>query len=95
MAKFYFQNHQDDDVELVIEPWAMSKVVSAGAIVEFDVNDLPPPEIEFCLTEKGQPYVYVMSERVRICIEGKDYEFTTSSRPPLAEFRALRKLLWS
>jgi hypothetical protein len=53
MAKFQFQNYQDEDVELVIEPWAMSKVVPAAGIIEFEVNDLPPPEMEFCITEKG------------------------------------------
>jgi hypothetical protein len=95
MAKFYFQNHQGTDVELAIEPWAMSKVVPAGAIVEFEVNDSPPPELEFCITEEGQPYVYVISERVRICTEGEVQEFTSPFRPPMAAFRVLRKLLWS
>ena len=95
MGKFQFQNYQDEDVELVIEPWAMSKLVPSGGIIEFEVNDLPPPEMEFCITEKGQPYIYVMSERVRIRFEGKDYEFTSPFRPPIAAFRALRKLLWS
>jgi len=95
MAKFHFQNHQDEDVELVIEPWAMTQVVPAGVMVEFEVNDSPPPEIEFCITEKGKPYIYVMSERVRISIDGKVQQFTTSTRPPLAVFRILRKVLWS
>jgi hypothetical protein len=95
MAKFHFQNHQDEDLELVIEPWAVTQIVSAGAMVEFEVNDSPPPEIEFCITEKGKPYIYVMSERVRICINGRIQEFTTRTRPPLAEFRILRKILWS
>jgi hypothetical protein len=95
MAKFQFQNYQDEDVELVIEPWAMSKIVPAGGIIEFEVNDLPPPEIEFCITEKRQPYIYVMSERVRIRFEGKDHEFTSPFRPPIAAFRTMRKLLWS
>ena len=94
MAKFHFQNHQDEDVELVIEPWAMVKIVAAGAIVEFEVNDLPPPDLEFCITEKGQAYIYVLSEWVRICIDGEDLVFTTSFRPPMEAFRFLRKT-WS
>ena len=95
MAKFHFQNHQDADVRLVIEPWAMCETVAAGAIVEFEVNDSPPPEIEFCVTEKGDPYVYVISERLRISVEGKNYDFTSPFRPPSGVFGILRKHLWS
>src|SRR5262249_17036815 len=95
MAKFHFQNHQDEEVELVIEPWAMCRVVPPGAIVEFEVNDTPPAEIEFCLTEKGRPYVYVLSERVRISIEGQNFEFTSPFRPSAGSFQILRKFLWS
>ena len=95
MAKFGFQNNQAVDIELVIEPWAMLEILPPGAIVEFEVNDTPPPEIEFCITEKGQPYIYVISERVRICVDGKNYEFTSPFRPPLAAFRIMRKVLWS
>jgi len=95
MAKFHFQNHQDVEVRLVIEPWAMCETVPAGAIVEFEVNDSPPPEIEFCITEDGGPYVYVISERVRISLEDKNYDFTSPFRPPSGVFRFLRKHLWS
>jgi len=94
MAKFHFQNHQDVDIELIIEPWAMAKVIEPGAVVEFEVNDTPPPDLEFCITEKGRAYIYVLSERVRITVDGVDQEFTSPFRPSMDVFRAVRKS-WS
>jgi hypothetical protein len=93
MAVFRFQNHQDEDVELLIEPWAIAEIVAPSVVVEFEVNDAPPPEIEFCLTESGQPYVYVMSEEVHIRVGGNERHcLKTEFRPSTEVFRRyLRK----
>jgi hypothetical protein len=48
-----FQNQQDDDIELVIEPWAVAETVAPGGIVSIAVNAVPPPEIEFSVTQSG------------------------------------------
>lgn len=80
---FTFQNQQEKDVEVVIEPWALAENVPGGAIMVFEVNATPPPEIEFSITEMGQPFVYVMSEQVTIRV-GEDlrYDFQCDERPP-------------
>jgi hypothetical protein len=93
MAVVRFQNHQDEKVELLIEPWAVAEIIAPGSVVEFEVNDAPSPEIEFCLTETGQPCVYVMSEEVRVRVDGHErHHFNTEFRPSAEVFQLyLRK----
>lgn len=92
---FTFYNQQDTAVDLVIEPWALVENVAVGEQVVFEVNATPAAEVEFSVTETGQPFVYVMSERVTIHIDGAArHEFETAIRPPLSAFRALNKHLW-
>ncbi len=93
--RFVFQNNQEVEVELLIEPWAISEIVSPGEVVEFEVNDSPAPEIEFYVVESGQPCVYVMSELVRIRANGQEHVFRTEKRPPLAGFHFLRPIFHS
>ena len=93
---FSFQNQQEDDVAVVIEPWALEEVVPVGAVMVFEVNPTPAPEIEFSITGDGQPFVYVMSEHVTILVGGElRHNFQPAGRPPpLSTFRVLNKLLW-
>lgn len=93
---FSFQNQQDDDVAVVIEPWALEEIVPAGAVMVFEVNTTPAPEIEFSITEDGTPYIYVTSEYVAIHVgEELRHNFNPVSRPPaLSTFRVMNKILW-
>jgi hypothetical protein len=94
MAKFYFRNDQQKDTLLIIEPWAMAETVNAGDVVEFEVNDTPPPEIHFGVAEEGQGYVYVMSESVAIHLNGEVHKFQSPSRPPSQVFHVMRRHFW-
>ena len=94
IARFSFHNDQDVDVEVVIEPWALSYVIAGGESVYFEVNAAPPPDIEFAITESGRAYIYVMSERVLIEANGKREVFNTKDRPPIQGFRAMKNILW-
>jgi hypothetical protein len=92
---FTFYNQRDTAVDLVIEPWALVESVAAGEQVVFEVNATPPAEVEFSVTEAGQPFVYVMSERVTIHVDGAaSHDFRTAIRPPLIAFRILKRHLW-
>lgn len=93
---FTFQNQRETDVDVVVEPWALSEKLPAGAIMVFEVNAAPAPEIEFSISEEGQPFVYVMSERVTIRIGDElRHDFHSVDRPPpIGTFRVLNKLLW-
>ncbi len=75
--KFTFQNLQTRPVRLGIEPWAMAEPVPPDGKVQFEVSDSPPPEIEFALTENGDPVIWVVSDIVRFRAQGKDREFKT------------------
>jgi hypothetical protein len=94
MAKFYFRNDNAKDIQLIVEPWAIAELVPAGTIVEFEVNDAPPPEIHFGVAEEGQAYIYVMSERVGIDINGERFDYETDERPPSQVFHFFRKDWW-
>jgi hypothetical protein len=92
---FTFHNQQDNDIEVVIEPWAMFETVPPGGIMTFQVNATPPAEIEFSVTPRGEQYVYVMSEHVVISVNGEiRQDFRTKTRPPGDVFRKLNGLLW-
>ena len=94
--KFTYHNQQSNTVELIIEPWGLIEEVPADSAITFEINVAPPPEIEFSVTEEGQPYVFVMSEQVRIWLDGVlKHEFTTSIRPPEGTFRTMNKLFFS
>ena len=75
MATFLFENLQEKNVTLVIEPWAMAESVAPGGKVSFEVADHPPPEIEFAITKEGNPFICVVSTFVRFHAEGRDWEF--------------------
>ena len=81
MTKITFRNQFADGVELVIEPWATSADVGPGEIVEFEVSDAPPAEIEFAMLDDGRPYVFVLSESVRIRGAGIEQDFKVDKRP--------------
>jgi len=66
----------------------MAEIVPAGSIVEFEVNDAPPPEIHFGVAEEGQAYVYLMSER------GERFDYNTAERPPSSVVHFFRKDWW-
>ncbi|HEV7693928.1 MAG TPA: hypothetical protein VGO52_24050 [Hyphomonadaceae bacterium] len=92
---FTFHNQQDDDIEVVVEPWALSESVPPGRLMVFEVNATPPAEIEFSVTRDRRQYVYVMSEHVVISVDGEiRHDFRTRTRPPAAVFRVLNGLLW-
>ena len=92
---FTFYNQQDTAADLVIEPWALVETIAVGEQVVFEVNATPAPEVEFSVTEGGQPLVYVMSERVTIHIDGEiRHDFETAIRPSLSAFRVMNKHLW-
>ena len=93
---FTFHNLQSRIADLVIEPWALVEEVPVGGIVVIEVNATPPAEVEFSVTEAGQPFIYVMSERIAIHVDGvTKHNFNTEIRPPMSAFRVLNKLLWS
>jgi hypothetical protein len=95
-VSFTFHNQRDRDVELLIEPWALVENVKAGALVVFEVNATPAADVEFSVTDEGDPFIYVVSEHVTICIGGvTKHDFTTAIRPTLSAFRVLNKGLWS
>jgi hypothetical protein len=92
---FTYHNPLSKVVDLTIEPWGIIEEVPGGGTATFEINVAPPPEIEFSTTEDGQPYIYVMSEQVRITIDNiLKHEFKTSIRPP-GSFRILNKILFS
>jgi len=95
-AKFTFHNPISCAVELTIEPWGIVEEVPSGGTATFETNLMPPPEIEFSITEDRQPYVFVMSEQVRIIIDNVlKHEFKTGIRPPEGSFRLINKLVFS
>jgi hypothetical protein len=92
LTQFDFHNQRNFDINLVIEPWALVETVPAGETVSFQVNTLPMPEIEFSVTDKGDAYVYVMSERVRVIVDGAvKHDLDSPFRPPRAAFRFFRE----
>jgi hypothetical protein len=96
MVTFKFHNQRSTAVELIIEPWGVTERVEPDCDLSFRVNAFPPAEVEFASTEDGNPYVFVLSERVDIH-DGSvvKHRFKTKIRPPAGSFRILNKLLFS